>query len=146
MPIRSIITGLSFVLVAVFVQPAQAAEIIAWDQEIAGGVHEDLVAGDGCRYSGNARSQRSCGGKGFEDGVQRIPSNRAAMIDRIALFVYRYKDLKLDEQIRPGTTLTFDADFSNVYEQQATVVAVHSCETPRCVIMLLPVAAQVAPL
>ena len=121
MPIRSIITGLSVVLVAIFVQPAQAAEIIVWDHEIAGGVHEDLVAGDGCRYSGNARSQRSCGGKGFEDGVQPIPSNRAAMIDRIALFVYRYKDLKLDEQIRPGTALTFDADFSNVDEQQATV-------------------------
>ena len=43
------------------------------------------------------------------------------MIDRIALFVYRYKDLKLDEQIRPGTALTFAADFSNVYQQQATV-------------------------
>ena len=121
MPIRSIITGLSFVLVAVFVQPTKAAEIIVWDQGIAGGVHEDLVAGEDCRYSGNARSQRSCGGKGLEDGVQPIPSNRPAMIDRIASFVYRYKDLKLDEQVRPGTALTFDADFSNVDEQQATV-------------------------
>ena len=120
MPIRSIITGLSVVLVAVFVQPAQAAEIIVGGQDIANPVHEDLVAQESCRYS-NALSQRSCGGQGFDNSVQPIPSNRPTMIDRIALFVHRYKDLKLDQQIHPGTTLKFDADFSNVYEQEATV-------------------------
>ena len=121
MPIRSIITGLSFVLVAAFVQPAQAAEIIVWNQEIASGVHEDLGARERCRYSNNGLSQRSCGGKELDHSVQRNPSNRPTLIDRIALFVYRYKDLKLDQQIQPGTTLKFDADFSNVYEREATL-------------------------
>ena len=121
MPIRSVITGLIVVLVAIFVQPAQAAEIIVLDQEMGSGVLEELVARERCRGSSDALYQENCGGKELDDSTGPMLPNRPTLVDRIALFVYRYKDLELDEQIRPGAKLEFDADFSDAHEQNATV-------------------------
>lgn len=121
MKILSVITGLSVVLAVVFVQPAQAAEMIVWDQGIASAVHEDLVAQERCRYSSSTLSRPSCGGNELDISVQPMPSHRLSVLDRIALFVYRYKDLKLNQEIRPGTKLKFEANLSNVYQKEAAV-------------------------
>lgn len=121
MKILSVITGLSVVLAAVFVPPAQAAEMIVWDQEIASTVHQDLGARERCRYSSSSLSRPGCGGNGLDISVQPIPSHRLSVLDRIALFVYRYKDLKLNQDIRPGTKLKFEANLTNIYEQEAAI-------------------------
>ena len=119
MKILSVITGLSIVLAAVFVQPAQSADMTVWDQEIASAAHQDPGARERCRYSSSSLSRPGCDGNQLS--VQSIPSHRQSVLDRIALFVYRYKDLKLNQEIRPGTKLKFEANLSNVYEQEAAV-------------------------
>jgi hypothetical protein len=121
MKILSVITGLSVVLAAVFVQPAQAAEMIVWDQEIASTVHEDFGARERCRYSSSSLSRPGCGGNELDISAQPIPTHRQSVLDRIALFVYRYKDLKLNQEIRPGTKLKFEANLTNIYEQEAAI-------------------------
>ena len=37
------------------------------------------------------------------------------------MFVYRHKDLKLNQEIRPGTKLKFEANLSNIYKEEAAV-------------------------
>lgn len=41
------------------------------------------------------------------------------MLDRLALFVYRYKDLNLDADIQKNVKLKFTMSLANLYEQEA---------------------------
>lgn len=120
MQILSVITGLSIVWAVAFVQPAQAADEIVWDQEIAGAA-QHVGARERCRYSSSSLSRPGCNGSQLGISVQPIPSHRQSVLDRIALFVYRYKDLKLNQEIRPGTKLKLEANLANVYEQEAAI-------------------------
>ena len=41
------------------------------------------------------------------------------MLDRLALFVYRYKDLNLDADLHANTKLKFTMNLANLYKQEA---------------------------
>jgi len=115
---RLYIFALGLLLVA---QPAQAddEDTMVWDLNIASAVHAAMIRDESCQSNPYGLYRRGCGERepsvDFDDGE----GPRLTMLDRLALFVYKYKDLNLDADIRPNTKFKFTMSLANLYEQEA---------------------------
>jgi hypothetical protein len=101
-------------------QPAVAdeADTMVWDFNVAGAVGATPGGENLCRPNPYGLYRRSCAPHElrFDDDDD---GPRLTMLDRLALFVYRYKDLNLDADLQPNTKLKFSMSLMNLYEQEA---------------------------
>ena len=102
-------------------QPASADEkkAVVWDFNIASAVDEAVNDEDACRPNPYALYRRGCGTRNSSLDFAADEAPRLTMLDRLALFVYRYKDLNLDAEIQKNTKLKFTMSLANLYEQEA---------------------------
>jgi hypothetical protein len=102
-------------------QPALADEedTFVWDFNIASAAGAAVSHEDTCRPNPYALYRRGCGQRetSLDFGAEEGP--RLTMLDRLALFVYRYKDLNLDADIQKNVKLKFTMSLANLYEQEA---------------------------
>jgi hypothetical protein len=102
-------------------QPALAddEDTMVWDLNIAAAVHDAMVRDEACWSNPYGLYRRGCGAhepKAFADDDE---GPRLTMLDRVALFVYRYKDLNLDADLGSNTKFKFAMSLANLYEQEA---------------------------
>jgi hypothetical protein len=102
-------------------QPALAAEksTVVWDLNIASAVNEAINQEDACRPNPYALYRRGCSTRASSVDFAADEAPRLTVLDRLALFVYRYKDLNLDADIQKNTKLKFTMSLANLYEQEA---------------------------
>ena len=108
-------------LLLMVAQPALADEedTMVWDLNIASAVHQAMIRDEACQHNPHGLYRRGCGepdpGLDFDDDA----GPRVTVLDRLALFVYKYKDLNLDADIRPNTKFKLTMSLANLYEQEA---------------------------
>ena len=114
---RLYIVTLSLLVLA---QPALAdeADTFIWDSNIAGAV------GAAGRWRGAVPPQSLWAISPELRAARSAPRDdddgpRLTMLDRLALFVYRYKDLNLDADLEANAKLKFSMSLMNLYEQEA---------------------------
>lgn len=115
---RLYILALGLLLVA---QPAlaDAEDTRVWDLNIASAVHAAMIRDETCQSNPYGLYRRGCGGREPSMDFDDADVPRLTVLDRLALFVYRYKDLNLDADIRPNTKFKFTMSLANLYEQEA---------------------------
>lgn len=102
-------------------QPAMADEedTVVWDLNIASAVDEAVSQDEGCPANPYALYRRGCGERAPSLNFGPDEGPRLTMLDRVALFVYRYKDLNLNADIKKNVKLKFTMNLANLYEQEA---------------------------
>ena len=116
---RLYIFALGLLLVA---QPALAddEDTMVWDLNIASAVHAAMIRDEKiCQSNPYGFYRRGCGEHEPSVDFDEDEGPRLTMLDRVALFVYKYKDLNLDADIRPNTKFKFTMSMANLYEQEA---------------------------
>lgn len=118
MNFRLYIFTLSMLLLA---QPTFADEkkTVIWDFNIASAVDEAINDEDVCRPNPYNFYRRGCGSRGPSLDFAGDEAPRLTVLDRVALFVYRYKDLNLDADLQKNTKLKFTMSLANLYQQEA---------------------------
>lgn len=119
MNFRLYIFALGLLLVA---QPALAddEDTMVWDLNIASAVHAAMIRDEKtCQSNPYGFYRRGCGEREPSIDFDEEEGPRLTMLDRVALFVYKYKDLNLDADIRPNTKFKFTMSMANLYEQEA---------------------------
>lgn len=97
---------------------AQSQGSFIWDLNVANAVDESMVAEDVCRPNPYVPYRQGCASGELNIGLARSNEHRLTTLDRLALFVYRYKDLNLNTDIRPNTKLKFTMNLMNLYQQE----------------------------
>ena len=102
-------------------RPALAQEnvITLWDQHIAGAMNEMLIRDDQCRLGPYFLYRQTCITNQLNITLERDPFERLTLLDRVAILVYKYRDLNLDQQIATNTELKFKLSLANIYQQEA---------------------------
>lgn len=100
---------------------AQDDVITLWDQHIAGAMNEMLTGDDQCRLGPYFLYRQTCVTNQLNITVERDPFERLTMLDRVAILVYKYRDLNLDRKVATNTELKFKASLANIYQQEARV-------------------------
>jgi hypothetical protein len=115
---RSYIFALGLLL---FAQPALAddRDKLVWDLNIASAANEAIANEEGCRPNPYGLYRRGCGQREPSLDFDGSEGPRLTILDRLALFVYRYKDLNLDADIEKNVKLKFTMSLANLYEQEA---------------------------
>jgi hypothetical protein len=116
---RLCILALALLLLA---QPALAddEDTRAWDLNIASAVHAAMIRDEKiCQSNPYGLYRRGCGEREPSIDFDDDEGPRLTLLDRVALFVYKYKDLNLDADIRPNTKFKFTMSMANLYEQEA---------------------------
>jgi hypothetical protein len=118
MNLRVYIVAFSLLLVT---QPAVAdeADTMVWNFDVAGALRAMQDSEDLCRPNPYGLYRRGCSPRDLHFYDDRDDGPRLTILDRLALFVYRYKDLNLDADIRPNAKLKFSMSLMNLYEQEA---------------------------
>jgi hypothetical protein len=118
---RLLATSLLLALVLAGARPALAQDdvITLWDQHIASAMNEMLTGDDPCRYGPYFIYRQTCVTNQLNITLERDPFERLTLLDRMAILVYKYKDLNLDQRVASGTELKFKLSLANVYQQEA---------------------------
>ena len=118
MNLRTCIIALSLLVTT---QPALANEEDkrVWDLNIASAVHAAMIRDEKCHSNPYGLYRRGCGEREPSVDFDDDEGPRLTMLDRVALFVYKYKDLNLDADIRPNAKFKFTMSMANLYEQEA---------------------------
>ena len=118
MNFRLYIFALGLLLIA---QPALAddEDTMVWDLNIASAVHDAMIRQDACRPNPYGLYRRGCGEREPSLEFEADEGPRLTLLDRVALFVYRYKDLNLDADLGANTKFKFAMSLANLYEQEA---------------------------
>jgi hypothetical protein len=117
------IAGSWLVLLGFLAEPAaaQGAGMILWDQHIATAMNEALLSDRVCRQSPYDVNRPVCGSRDFSLTIDRQAYHHMHVVDRLAIFVDRIKDIDLDTEIEPGTEFKLKAKMSNIYKQEAEI-------------------------
>ncbi len=99
---------------------AQGGGMVLWDQHFAVSMNELLISDDDCRQGPYRLYRQTCVGNELNITLEREDRHQT-LLDRVALFVHRYKDLNLNQELRPGTGIKLKAKLSNLYKQEAEV-------------------------
>jgi hypothetical protein len=121
---------------------------ILWDQNIASAVSAGVTQDAGCSATPYALYSPRCHEQ-LNLGFDR-PINYFTFLDRTALFLYKYRELKYNQSLWNNTKLRFHVNLSNVYEQEARLgvelrIRFSSAE-PRLGLLTTPGIAPVPPL
>jgi hypothetical protein len=110
------LAGLSF---AIATAPALANDegFVVWDQNIASAVSTDLANDGGCSASPYAIYSPRCHEQLNLSFDRRI--NYFTFLDRTALFLYKYHQIKYNQSLWNNAKLRFHVNLKNVYEQEA---------------------------
>ena len=100
---------------------AQSAGMVLWDLHLAGNANELLVSDDRCREGPYRLYRQTCVGNELNITLERDDERDETLLDRVVVFVDRYKDLNLDRDLSPGTKFKLKAKVSNLYQQEAEV-------------------------
>lgn len=111
-----LLTGLFLAFAA---QPALANNdgFILWDQNIASAVSAGLPEEGRCSSSRYAPYSPRCHAR-LNLSFER-PMNYFTFLDRAALFLYKYHELKYNQSLWNNTKLKFHVNLKNVYRQEA---------------------------
>jgi hypothetical protein len=117
------ITGAWLVLLCCLAGPsaAQSASMVLWDQHIAMAMNEALLSDSVCRQSPYDVNRPVCGSRDINLTIDRKAYQYLHVVDRLAIFVDRVKDVNIDTEIEPGTEFKLRARLSNVYKQEAEI-------------------------
>jgi hypothetical protein len=112
--------GLSLAIAAT---PASANDdgFVLWDQNIASAVSAGLPDENGCGASPYALYSPRCHEQ-LNLSFDR-PINYFTFLDRTALLLYKYHQIKYNQSLWDNTKLRFHVNLKNVYEQEARVGA-----------------------
>ena len=99
--------------------PARANDhgLILWDHNIASAVSADLPDEGQCSASPYALYSPRC-----HDSLNLSfdrPINYFSFLDRAALFLYKYHEIKYNQSLWDNTKLRFHVNLKNVYQQEA---------------------------
>ena len=114
---------LSIVLAALFfacaVRPSLANDqgFVLWDQNIASAVSAGLAEDNRCGASPYALYGQRCH-ETLNLSFDR-PINYFSFLDRAALFLHKYHELKYNQSLWENTKLRFHLNLKNVYKQEA---------------------------
>jgi hypothetical protein len=110
--------GLSLAIAAA---PASANDdgFVVWDQNIASAVSAGLPDENGCSASPYAVYSPRCHEQ-LNLSFDR-PINYFTFLDRTALFLYKYHQIKYNQSLWDNAKLRFHVNLKNVYEQEARV-------------------------
>ena len=110
---------LSGLLVAVVAPPALANNggFVLWDQNIASAVSADLLDESRCGANPYAVYSQRCHDR-LNLSFDR-PINYFTFLDRAALFLYKYHELKYNQSLWDNAKLRFHLNLENVYKQEA---------------------------
>jgi hypothetical protein len=98
---------------------AQDNVITLWDQHIASAMNEMLIGDNQCRFGPYFIYRQTCITNQLNITLERDPFERLTMLDRVAILVYKYRDLNLDQQLATNTELKFKLSLANIYQQEA---------------------------
>jgi hypothetical protein len=98
---------------------AQDSVITLWDQHIASAMNEMLIGDDQCRFGPYFIYRQTCVTNQLNITLERDPFQRLTLLDRVAILVYKYRDLNLDQQLSSNTELKFKLSLANIYQQEA---------------------------
>ena len=90
---------------------------VLWDQNIASAVSAGLPSDDRCGSSPYALYSPGC-----HDTLNLSfdrPINYFSFLDRAALFLHKYHELKYNQSLWDNTKLRFHVNLKNVYQQEA---------------------------
>ena len=110
---------LSGLLLAVPAAPALASDggFVLWDQNIASAVSADLPDESRCGGNPYALYSQRCHDR-LNLSFDR-PINYFTFLDRTALFLYKYHELKYNQSLWDNAKLRFHLNLENVYRQEA---------------------------
>ena len=110
---------LAVLLVACAARSALANDqgFVLWDQNIASAVSAGLADNDRCGASPYALYGRECH-ETLNLSFDR-PINYFSFLDRAALFLHKYHELKYNQSLWENTKLRFHLNLKNVYKQEA---------------------------
>ena len=100
---------------------AQNGGVVLWDLHLAGNMNELLVSDDSCREGPYRLYRQTCVGNELNISLERGGEHDETWLDRVVVFVHRYKDLNLDRDLSPATRFKVKAKLSNIYQQEAEV-------------------------
>lgn len=116
--------SLLFVLLAwlllAFASPATMADdrgLVLWDHNIASAVSADLPDEGKCSASPYAMYSPRCH-ETLNLSFDR-PINYFSFLDRVALFLHKYHEIKYNQSLWDNTKLRFHVNLKNVYQQEA---------------------------
>ena len=114
--LRVLLSGL---LLAVPTAPALANDggFVLWDQNIASAVSADVLDESRCGANPYAVYSQRCHDR-LNLSFDR-PINYFTFLDRAALFLYKYHELKYNQNLWDNTKLRFHLNLENVYKQEA---------------------------
>lgn len=98
---------------------AQDGVITLWDQHIAGAMNEMLIHDDQCRFGPYVLYRQTCVTNQLNITLERDPFENLTLLDRVAILVYKYRDLNLNQQLAKNTELKFKLSLANIYQQEA---------------------------
>lgn len=106
-------------LVAFLTGPVLAEErnFVLWDDAIASSINQRLADEGRCGASPEAVYGDRCRARlnlGFEH-----PVNYFTFIDRVALFAYKYHQIKYNQSLWDNAKLKFSINLKNLYRQEA---------------------------
>ena len=110
---------LGWLLFALVTQPALANDpgLVLWDHNIASAVSAELPDEGRCGASPYALYSPHC-----HDTLNLSfdrPINYFSFLDRAALFLHKYHEIKYNQSLWDNTKLRFHVNLKNVYQQEA---------------------------
>ena len=124
MSLRFCIRGAALaLLLAATPQPAaaQLEHIALSNQQLVAALDRAAVADEGCYRGPYTLYRQTCVSSELNISPERPDYQQLTVLDRMALFVYRYKDLNLRQELTSGAKVFFKAGLANVYDQEAYV-------------------------
>ena len=124
MTLRFCLRGIGLaLLIGAVPLPAQAesGRMVLSEQQLAAAIRRISVTDEVCGTGPYALYRQTCVTSELNISPDRDSYQQVTLLDRVALFVYRYKDLNLRRDVTPGTRLMFKASMSNIYEQEAYI-------------------------
>lgn len=94
--------------------------IALWDMHLASSMSELLLSDDFCHTGPYRLYRQTCVGNELNITLERDDRNDT-LLDRVAIFVHRHKDLNLAQEVAPGTKFRLKAKLSDLYDQEAEV-------------------------
>ncbi len=96
---------------------AQSRNVVLWDPQIRAEIDRRLVSRNTCRAGHYVFSEDYC--TEFALNADDSRYMRLHELDRLLLFVNRYKDLRLNADLRRNIKLKFVVGLTHFYEQEA---------------------------
>ena len=97
---------------------AQSQTSFVWDLNVANAVGPSITDA-ACRPNPYVLDGHGCPTGELSLSVAPSDEPRLSMLDQIALFLDRHKDLNLDTDLDSGTKLKFSVGMENLYSQEA---------------------------